>query len=236
MTKISSRFFFQCKSINIIIFCFFLFQHNSIILSQELPLGYISYFSDKCHNNNFFKTWDTDKPENWNIISLKNGPALRGISEDSLMISYIPDTRGILSNLIFGDFILEFEFKTSAKQKSDSSGFYFLGPVKTSYDYYAVAFSEDSLLFYFIEDSITNKIAVKPALLNKAEWNKVRIKRDILARELRITINKNSEDITFSDRKLVMGYIGFGTHDATSYLKNINVWAPTSIIDTTFHW
>jgi hypothetical protein len=236
MTKISSRFVFQYFRLKIIIFCFFLVHQNSIILSQELPLGYISYFSDKCHNNNFFKSWNTDKPENWNIISQKNGPVLRGISEDSLLICYVPGTRGILSNLIFGDFILEFEFKTAAKQKSDSSGFFFLGPVKTSYDYYAIAFSADSLIFYFVEDSITNKIAVKPALLNKGEWNKVRIKRNILNRELRIKINKNSEDITFTDRKLVMGYIGFGTHDATSYLKNINVWAPTSIIDTTFHW
>jgi len=236
MTKINSRFVFQYFRIKIIIFLFFLCQHNSIILSQELPLGYISYFSDKCNSKNFFKSWDTDKPENWNIVNLKNGPVLRGIPEDSLEISYVPGTRGILSNLIFGDFILEFEFKQSAKQKSDSSGFYFLGPMKTSQDYYAVAFTADSLMFYFIEDSITNKIAVKPVLLNEGEWNKVRITRDILARNLHITINKNSGEVTFTDRKLVMGYIGFGTHDATSYLKNINVWAPTSIIDTTFHW
>ncbi len=236
MPKIYSRLAYQLFSIKIIIFLLILCQPNSIILSQELPLGYISYYSDKCNNKSFFRSWDTDKPENWNIVSLKNGPALRSTYEDSLVISYVPGTRGILSNLIFGDFILEFEFKTPYKQTSDSSGFYFLGPVKTSQNYYAVAFTADSLMFYFIKDSITNKIASKPVLLNEDAWNKVRIRRDILTRKLHITINNNSGEVTFTDRKLVMGYIGFGTHDATSYLKNINVWAPTSIIDTTFHW
>lgn len=207
-----------------------------MIFSQELPLGYISYFSDNCTNKSFLKVWDTDNPENWNIVNLKNGPVLRGIQEDSLIFSYVPGTRGILSELIFGDFILEFEFKTSIKQPSNSSGFYFLGPVKTSQNYYAVTFAMDSLMFYLIEDSITTKIAAKPAQLNTGEWNKVKIKRDILTRKIHITINNMPQDIIFTDRKLVMGYIGFGTHDATSFLKNINVWAPTSIIDTSFHW
>jgi len=235
MIKIFFRFL-QHAGLKFILVLFLLGQVHFDLRSQDLPLGYISYFSDKCNSPGFLKSWNTDRQENWDIIKLKEGNVLRGKSSDSLVFSYVPETRGILSNLIFGDFILEFEFKLSSQQHSDSSGFYFLGPIKSSQDYYALAFTHDSLRFYFIDDSVTKKIAVKPVELNEGGWNKVRIRRDILSRRLNITINNNPEEIAFSDRKLVMGYIGFGTHDVSSYLKNINVWAPTSIVDTTFFW
>jgi len=219
----------------LVFFVFILIGSN--IFPQNLPLGYISYFSDKCNHKSFFTSWDTDKPDQWRIISLKNGSVLSGIAEDSLISSYIPETRGILSEMIFGDFILEFEFKVLQKSSSDSAGFYFLGPVRSSLNYYTVAFTTDTIMFFFVDDSMTNRIASKAISIHKYDWNKVRIKRDILLRQLHITVNnKVSDKIIFTDRNLVMGYIGFGTHQMTSYLKNINVWAPTAIIDTTFLW
>ncbi|MBA7556352.1 hypothetical protein ES705_49057 [subsurface metagenome] len=138
---------------------------------------------------------------------------------------------------MFGDFILDFEFKTINDVHSDSSGFYFLGPVKSTQSYYAFAFSDDSLSFFFIDDGKISHIDKKAISINKSEWNKVRVVRIILSRQLRFTINNDlSEHVVFSDRNLVMGYIGFGTHQTISYLRNISVWAPTAIVDSTFSW
>lgn len=228
---------YQNTALKVFILSLFFNYSSSDIFAQELPLGYISYYSNKCSNKSFFNSWNTDKPAQWKIISLKSDYVLSGIPADSLINSDLPETRGIISDLIFGDFIIEFEFKISAKAASDSSGFYFLGPVKSSQEYYAIAFTTDSLMFFYIEDSISTKIASKQVSLLKNSWNKVRIKRNILTRQLQIIVNnKSSEQIVFTDRNLVMGYIGFGTHQMTSYLRKINVWAPTSITDTSFVW
>lgn len=223
--------------IKVFIFTLIIVQSNSTIFSQELPLGYISYFSHKCNSKSLFKSWNSHYPAQWQISSFESKYVLEAIPDDSTLLSYVPESRAILSNLIFGDYILEFEFKSIEVTSSDSSGFYFLGPVKTSHNYYAFAFASDTLRFLFVDDSVAKEIDSKPVLLKEDEWNKIRIRRDILSRKLIFTINNNfSDQIGFSDRNLVMGYIGFGTQDANSYLKNINVWAPTAITDTSFIW
>jgi hypothetical protein len=229
-----NSFLFYAGIRKFLVTLFMLILIKSVGHTQELPIGYISYFSHKGNHKSFFNSWYTDKPGQWKIIPLKSGTALSGMPEDTLTFSSFPETRGILSNQIFGDYILEFEFKTTF---TDTSAFHFLGPVKTSTDYYTVAFKQDTLLFFYIDDGFVYRIDAESVSLKQNDWNKVKIIRDILTRQLRITVNKDlSKQIIFSDRNLVMGYIGFGTHQATSYLKNIEVWAPTSIIDSTFVW
>jgi hypothetical protein len=225
-------------SMNKCILTVLLFSRLGVLLfSQELPIGYISYFSNACTHKSFFNSWHSEDADSWKIIPYKKGSALRVVPADSLKNPWVPETRGILSDMVFGDFILEFEFRTTSKLGSGFSGFYFLGPVKTSQNYYTIAFTSDTLVFFYIDDSVTYRLSGKPVTFNKDSWNKVRITRDILTRQLQIVVNNNaSEKIVFTDRNLVMGYIGFGTHRVISNLKNINLWAPTSITDTTFAW
>ncbi len=219
--------------LTVLLFC----QSGVLLFSQELPIGYISYFSNACAHKSFLNSWHSENADYWKIITHKNGNTLRVVPADSIENSWVPEIRGILSNMIFGDFILEFEFKTSLNSGTDFSGFYFLGPVKTSQNYYTVAFTSDTLVFFYINDSMTYRLTSMHVTFNKDSWNKVRITRDILTRQLQIVLNNNStEKIVFTDRNLVMGYIGFGTHCVVSDLKNIHVWAPTSITDTTFTW
>jgi hypothetical protein len=211
----------------------FIFQLNTY--SQKLPVGYIEQYSEKCINNNFFKTFYPENISNWRFIEDSKSKTLI-IATDSLDKQVFPDIRGIIRNMVFGDCIIEFEFRTN-KKTSVSEGFCFLGPVKSIRSYYVFLFSSDSILFSFINKGEIILVDRQPAAKTVSGWNKVRIERDILNRSITIIMNgdyihKNN----FTDKNLVMGYVGFGTNKVSGFLRNIKIWAPTSISDTTFTW
>jgi hypothetical protein len=73
-----------------------------------------------------------------------------------------------------------------------------------------------------------------PVRIN-SDWNRVRIQRNILNRDMNITMNGDTKNsISFTDRELVMGFVGFGTHETNSCLRNIKIWAPTAFSDTLY--
>jgi hypothetical protein len=217
------------------IFITFAFLVPLKIFSQKLPEGYIEQYSEKCLNNTFFNSFLPEEMSDWKFIQAAKGNILSISSEDSIPIKLFPETKGIIRNLIFGDYIVEFEFKLSQKV-TGTEGFCFIGPVKSIKTYYAFLFSSDSVSFSFINNGTRMIVEKQPAHKISADWNKVRIERYILNRSSTIIINGDySHKIVFKDPNLVMGYVGFGSHDASCFLRNIKIWAPTSI-DTTFKW
>jgi hypothetical protein len=77
----------------------------------------------------------------------------------------------------------------------------------------------------------------QPTVKITSDWNKVRIERDILNRNITIIVNGESiHKNVFTDKNLVMGYVGFGSNKISSALRTIKLWAPTSITDSTFVW
>jgi hypothetical protein len=219
----------------IIVFLTLPFVIQSEIFSQKLPIGYIEQYSEKCSNENFFKTFFPEKISDWKFITDNKVTILSIIANDSLYKKKFPETRGIIRNLMFGDYVLDFEFKTSEKT-SGANGFCFLGPVKSATTYYAFLFSSDSISFSFVNNSKVIFIDKKPAHNLVDTWNKVRIERNILNRSTTIIINNDyTHKLSFTDLNLVMGYIGFGTQTTTSSLRNIKVWAPANI-EQIFFW
>jgi hypothetical protein len=139
--------------------------------------------------------------------------------------------------MILGDYILEFDVKSIPLPDSDTAGFCFLGPIKTGSIYYTMIFSKDTIGFFTVcSDTIQSSIKKSIVSMNTS-WNSIRIERDILSRTIHVTINKDVQNkVTFSDRKLVMGYLGFGSHQSISYVRNIRLWAPTAIEENSFQW
>lgn len=221
------------KAIRISIFFLFAMAIHSI--SQELPLGYIKYYSGACDPQGLLESLRVRHEENWEIDGANCMLSIH--PSDSTENNTIPGSMGVLGTMIFGEYIAEFEFKQSAMPDGDTTGFCFLGVIKSVKSYYAYVFTDDSISFFFIDDGIPELVDKKPGRHIVSGWNKVRIRRDILSRNVYITLNKNhSDEITFNDRNLVMGYLGFGTHRTKSHIRNLTVWAPTSITDTPFKW
>jgi len=208
---------------------------TNLAYSQQLPVGYISYYSQRGNTSGFIETLAMNHPGNFEISKDRTSTLLKPFRNDSAGIELPPASKGIIADIIFGEFIIEFDYKLQSGIIPSNSGFYFLCPVKSDNTYYALAFSSDSLSFFYANNgSVTNRKQV-PDLKVNTGWNNVRIERNILSRSLSITLN--GDDIhkaIFTDPNLVMGYIGFGTHNLSSYLKNVNIWAPTAFTDTLY--
>ena len=210
---------------------------RSITFSQELPIGYISYFSHNCNNETLFNFLLPENESEWMIVKEEGQNYLRIKSTNDTASQPFPECRSALNNMILGDFILEFDVKTVPLPDSDTAGFCFLGPIKTGSIYYSMIFSKDTILFFTINHDTIQSCTKKSTSLLNTKWNRIRIQRDILTRTIHIIINDEIQSkVSFSDRILVMGYIGFGSHRSTSYIRNIRLWAPTAIEEKSFQW
>ncbi len=219
---------------NLFVILFFSTQLH--LYSQQLPIGYISYYSQKGNHPDFLKTL-VIKPSSSIVINKeKTFAVLNPILNDSTNILLPPTCRGIIVDKIFGEYIIEFEYKIQAGSLSGTSGLYFLSPVKSDDTYYATVFSNDTISFLHIDEgTIIKSESVSSVKLNTG-WNKVKIQRDILSRKLEITMNGDvNSRISFTDKNLVMGFVGFGSQDISGYLRNVNIWAPTAFSDTLYY-
>ncbi len=81
---------------------------------------------------------------------------------------------------------------------------------------------------------IPEKIGTETLKPTQKSWNRVRVTRDILNRSVTFILNRDvNKQVSFSDPRLVMGFVGFGTLTTQSSIRNINIWAPTVITDST---
>jgi hypothetical protein len=212
-------------------FLFFIGQ----AFTQNLPVGYINYYSQKTNRAQLINTIQTCSPDLWNVNHDNAGFVLYPLSPDSLSSGIFELNMGVIRNMVFGEYIMEFEFNTTSVQNADSSGFCFLGPVKSPDTYYVFVFENNRVTFYYINKGIRQKIESKSLVPLKKTWNSIRVIRDILNRSITFTLNGDPlQQVTFKHPGLVMGFIGFGTINAQNSIRNINVWAPTVITDSTF--
>jgi hypothetical protein len=219
----------------ILIFILALTLFASMLPAQELPLGYARYFSHACSTPDLFKSLAVEDSAGWLIVSGKPSNMLRTVSPDSVIKAY-PGSKAMLSEWIWGEFILKFEFRNIIHKNTDSSGFVFLAAARNPQNYYAFCVNRDSIRLYYQHNGSLEFVQSLAAPGITEGWNVVVIRRDILNRSFSFNLNDARENIRFIHRDLVMGYIGFGCHFSTGYLKNITLWAPTGIDEKPFTW
>jgi hypothetical protein len=204
--------------------------------AQELPLGYIPYYNESGSNSSFLSSLARSIPDGFALGADKSYTVISAARPDSGAIYNLPLNRGIIPNKIFGDFILELEFRISMIPDSGLSGFCFLGPVQSCDSYYVLLFSNDSVIFYYTDRGKQQKVRAQSLNLKVNQWHKIRISRNILNRSLTISEpGKKTVPINFSDRNLVMGYIGFGSENVNSHIRNIRIWSQTAISEPLYH-
>lgn len=214
-----------------IVYSTMLIMLSLTIHGQELPLGYISYYNQNCSDTKFQKSLALSSPEGWNVSKYKC-TLISPIERDSSNVSLFPENQGIIPDLLLGEYIMEFEFKLLDSCTSDSSGFYLMSPIKECSNYYAFGFTHDSLVFYYPKELTVSKVNAQAHGLDLYQWTKVRVTRNILKRTLRFQFMGNEQsDLLFRDKRLIMGYIGFGTQDVNSAIRNVRIWAPTAFQD-----
>jgi hypothetical protein len=209
---------------------YILFIFNFSIQAQALPVGFIEQYTNPCNNESLFNTFIRSDSGLWKInsdASLKIIPTNETATHSSI---------GVLDKMIFGEYIMEFDFQID-NTSGDSSSFSFLGNIKSKDSYYIYSFSADSIKFYLMYKGNKSLLDKEPIKKLKPGWNKAHIEWDILSRNATIVVNNNQANkLTFNDNKLVMGYLGFSNGNFATCIKNIKIWAPTCITDKSFIW
>lgn len=222
------------KSSTNLAFIFALLSLMIHVKSQEnLPIGYISYYNNDAKNDQFLNSLTLCNPEYWNLSKDKSGTVISPLSSDSLGLLQPHGNLGMLKDMIFGEFIMEFEFMPGPTDTNAISGFSFICPAKTSDIFYATLLTADTIYFYYYNKNVSERLDALPLNIKPGAWNHVKVTRDILKRSLTFVVNKDEAGkAMFSDPRLVMGFVGFSTIGTRSVIRKIRLWAPTTITET----
>lgn len=226
------------KKYNLII-TLLIFHISLFALSQTLPEGYILIYEQNFSDKNALENFRFSNPVTWKISKIKDNRFLEFISDSCYMPAfYSPKNICILSNHIFGEFILEADIMQPVNEYNNGDICIFFS-VKDSVQYYyaQIACLADNFnhgIFLVKKDSC-KKISEQQnngVSLSDAKWHKVRIVRNIVNRTVWVYVDDMKVPaMTARNPELVMGYIGFGSFDDGGRIDNIKIWAPTSIPD-----
>lgn len=203
---------------------------------SQIPEGYLLQYQQNFSAAKSLSDFNVENPDQWGVFKNSNNFFLQCSAPDSVMS--LPSNVAILSNRIFGDFIMEADIMPGNDTDAVHEICLFLG-MKYPLKYYYVQLSS-------VSDSLQNGIfllknqklirltgdSTNPVTWNKSKWHKIRLERNIVRRTIRVFL----EDMTVplmevKDYELIMGSVGFGSFSGSARFDNIKIWAPTVLTE-----
>ncbi|MBN1144452.1 MAG: hypothetical protein JXA72_08510 [Bacteroidales bacterium] len=208
-------------------------------IAQKFPEGYMLQYKQDFNNGKSLSDFDFDHRANWGIFSGNGNYFLQCTSaSDSLTKPDLPSNTAILSNKVFGDFILE----ADVMPVMDSGGFgeicLFLG-IKDDSKYYFVQLANHSDSnrhgVYVVKNSLPKKITedfAEAITWKEKKWHHVRLERDIVKRTITVFLDDMKNPVFHvKDYELVMGMVGVGSFGSPCRFDNISIWSQTVITE-----
>lgn len=197
--------------------------------SQDIPVGYISYYSTSFSNTGFK---DDVVYSGKSDLSAKNGQALLKEIKDTVNDAMTPSAMMLVKNLVLGDFISTLRLRYTPDAPDSLAGVYFIAGLRDSLNYYYLKLDESRTSFNQVYKGVDSEIKSDSTLkIPSGLWQTVRIERDILKRSLNISCDGMTAK--FSDPNLVMGYVGVGVCGYKVSMDKMDIWAPTAISRST---
>ena len=194
-------------------------------------LVYSQDFSDRSSIDGFEFT----NPDKWLLSDKGNGG---GALEFLGPGGYKPKVRspvviGLISDRVFGDFILEVDMLQTGKEYGhrDMCLFYnFQDPSHFYYTHLATAADPHAHNIFIVNDKPRTAIADKTTKgidWGKGKWHKVRLERKLADGTIKVFFDDMTEPImTAKDKTFGAGFIGFGTFDDSGRIDNIKIYGP----------
>lgn len=204
--------------------------------SQNIPEGYLLQYQQNFNENKSLEDFKVEQPATWGIFKNSNNFYLQCAQADSMPL--LPANIAVISNKIFGDFILEIDVTPGAVSNGVSEVCLFLGMRDlTRYYYVQLSSRSDSITngIFLVKNSITTRLTddnVQPVVWMNKKWHKIRLERNIVRRTIRVFVDEmTSPLLEIKDYELVMGFVGIGSFASPAKFDNIKIWAPTVISD-----
>lgn len=206
------------------------------LTAQQLPVGYILQYRQNFNNQKSLADFRFTPPGAWTSVNNKGNYVLQ--CEPAANGTALPGFAAVLSNKVFGDFILEAGFRLEPDSSGKRDVCIMLG-MKDTTRYYCVILTNGTGNnlhgAYLVKDSQISQLdglVVKPLDLPANKWHNIRLERNIVKRTIVVFVNDMKQPVMrIKDYELVMGMIGFGSFSGGVQFDNLSIWAPTMIVE-----
>ncbi|MBN2761636.1 MAG: hypothetical protein JXR41_00995 [Bacteroidales bacterium] len=206
-------------------------------LSQPLPDGYILLYQQSFSTDAALKDFRFSCQDAWIIKGAKENRYLEFSADTTYITAFrSPMILGIMSQHIFGDFILEADLMQTGREYERRDMCIFFSVRDSSHYYYihlASQSSDSSHGIFLVKNGPRYKVSdwqTEGMSWGNEKWHKVRVERNIVTRMVSVYVDDMKKPVmTTRNPELVMGYLGFGSFDDSGRIDNIKIWGPTSI-------
>lgn len=180
------------------------------------------------------KSFRFTQPDKWILSEGNKGMALEftGISDYQPPFRS-PHTIGLISDLMFGSFVLEADLLQTGKEYGHRDMciiFGFQDPSHFYYSHIATKMDDNAHQIMIVNNAPRAKISsftTQGVEWGDKVWHKVKVERNIETGSIKIfydgTLIEEANDKTFGK-----GYIGFGSFDDSGKIDNVKIWSNLS--------
>jgi len=199
-----------------------------------LPSGYKLLYEQKFDKPTAIGGFEFSDLKQWKIFRADKVAALEFGGKGR----YKPKVRspliiGLISDRVFGDFILEADLLQTGRNYGHRDMCLFFGFTdKSKYYYCHMASKADNHAhnIFIVNDKPRTKIALKTTKgieWGKDKWHKVRLERKASDGTIKIFFDNMTMPIMVAkDTTFKTGYVGFGSFDDSGRIDNIRIWGP----------
>lgn len=203
-------------------------------VSANIPANYRLVYSQDFEGDDPLGDFQFTDPDKWQLARMDDNHALEFIGRGK----YRPKVRspfiiGLISDYMFGDFILEADLLQTGREYPHRDMCIFFGfnsPSKFYYVHIASRTDPHSHNIFIVNDAPRTKISTKTTKginWGRNQWHKVRIERFISDGTIKVFFDDMDTPIMLAkDKTFQLGYIGFGSFDDSGMVDNIKIWAP----------
>ena len=215
---------------------------TSLLLLPLLPLfatlipdNYQLLFTEDFEGKQPLKQFEMTDKTAWKLNRRDNNRALSLYAPSD----YEPRVRSprniaVLSNQMYGSFVMEAELKQTGREYGHRDMCLFFGMKDPSNFYYVhLATTPDPHAhnIFLVNDeprkAIGEKVSDGVDWGEKDQWHKVKIERTLEDGSIKVYFDDMSTPIMeATDTHFAEGYIGFGSFDDTGMIDNIKIWGP----------
>ena len=200
----------------------------------DLPRGYKLLYEQNFEDSAALLDFALTDPKAWKISKEGGHSALELAAQSNYKpVVRSPVNIALLSNKLFGDFILEADLVQSGKEYGHRDMCLFFGfqnPTNFYYVHIATAADDHAHNIFLVKNAPRTKIAketTKGVNWGLGIWHKVRLERRISDGMIKVYFDDMTLPIMFaSDHSFGAGYVGFGSFDDTGKIDNVKIWGP----------
>jgi len=199
-----------------------------------IPDGYKLLYSQDFENEAAIKDFEFTDPSKWKLTEKDGNRVLEFTSTNEYKPKVrSPRTIGLVSDKVFGDFVLEVNVLQTGREYGHRDTCLFFGFTDPSKFYYAHIASKadpNAHNIFIVNDAPRTNIAKKTTAgieWGQGKWHKVRLVRTVADGKIELFFDDMTEPLMIAeDKTFGPGYVGFGTFDDSGMVDNIKIWGP----------